>query len=63
MVEPVEYVEGPTGAIHLALPIILDTPAHTLCGRDRDGWPALDETLSGGVATCGTCRRLYGVKY
>jgi hypothetical protein len=34
----------------------------TLCGRSTEGWMLGDETLWGGIATCGTCRKRAGLK-
>jgi hypothetical protein len=56
-----EYVGSPTGTIHLIRQSSwFADHVTTLCGRPvvGRGWEWGDETLSGGVATCGRCRQI-----
>lgn len=55
MSEIYEYLRANNGTIHLALFV---PNANTLCGREPYEMTPLDETTSGRLATCGSCRRL-----
>lgn len=56
---PADYVTSPSGRIHLA-DSIPGLPERTLCGALTDhNWFPGDETISGGMANCATCRRIF----